>query len=462
MTSRFSATSKLYMLALLLAALLASVLTRPAHAVLRIDVTGGSIQPLPIAVSPFVAANPEATPDGSLAALSAKLSEVIASDLRSSGLFRPIDPRAFTSTVSYANVAAPEFAPWRTIAAQALVTGFMKLNPDGTVLVGCYLFDVLGESEIVRQGFTIPEARLWRRAAHKCADIIYTRLTGEQGYFDSRITFVAETGPAQNRIKRLAVMDQDGANLTYVTNGQNLVLTPRFAPDGQKISYLAYGSRQPQALEVNLASRAQQSIGQFGTMSFSPRYSPDGRKMALSLLRGGTTDIFVYDMATRQLSQLTNQTSIDTAPSFSPDGKRIVFESNRGGSQQLYVMNADGSKPQRISFDAGNPRARYGTPVWSPRGDLIAFTKITDGKFRIGVMRPDGSGERLLTDAWQDEAPAWSPNGRVIIFFRTLKSGRDGLGGGTNLYSVDVTGYNERRIVTPTDASDPSWGPLLP
>ncbi|TXG84491.1 MAG: Tol-Pal system protein TolB [Sphingomonadales bacterium] len=439
---------------------LGTLAATPAEAVIRIDITGGSVQPLPIAIPEFVASNPQATPDGALQTLSTRISQVLSDDLKNSGLFRPLDKAAFTTTVTAENFATPDYASWRTIAAQALVTGYAKLNADGSMAVGCYLFDVFSEEGLLQHSVTIATPKQWRRAAHKCADKIYTQLTGDSGYFDTRIAYIAETGPRKNRVKRLAIMDQDGANIEYLTTGQNLALTPRFAPDGGSLSYLAFGAT-PRVFRYDLTTRRQELLGRFPNMSFAPRYAPDGRSIALTLSENGDSDIYILDLASKQTRRITNQPSIDTSPSFSPDGQRIVFESNRGGSQQLYVMNADGSGAQRISFDTANPRARYGSPVWSPRGDLIAFTKIANGKLRIGVMRPDGSGERLLTDSWQDEAPAWSPNGRVITFFRTQRSTAR-TDGGVAVHAIDLTGVNERRIPTPTDSSDPNWSPLLP
>ena len=434
---------------LLAAALLAS--TPALAAPIRVDINSGIAQPLPIAVPAFATAAPQPTEAGTTAELGARVAQVISNDLKSSGLFRPIDPAAFTTTVSVADTVRPQFANWRTVAAQALVTGTVTANPDGTITVGCYAYDVFSAEELARQGF-VTTAAGWRRAAHKCADLVYSRLTGETGYFDSRIVYVSETGSKTKRIKRLAVMDQDGAGHRFLTSGQNLVLTPRFAPNQQTITYMSFEGNRPRVWLYTLGSGKQQAIGDFPNMSFAPRFSPDGTNLIFSMATGGNTDIFKLDIASRKLTRLTTQPGIDTAPSYSPDGSRIVFESDRGGSQQLYVMNADGSGQQRISFGEG----RAATPVWSPRGDLIAFTRMTGGSFAIGVMKPDGSGERLLTNAYQDEGPTWSPNGRVILFFRSPR------GGPVDLWSVDLSGQNERKVPTPLDGSDPAWSPLLP
>jgi len=422
-----------------------------AAATLRVDINNGIAQPLPIAV-PVFAATAAATPAGTTTELGSRIAAVIAADLASSGLFRPLDLAASATSVTPADVTAPQFASWRAAAAQALVTGNVTANADGGITVGCYAYDVFSAEELARQGFVTTAAN-WRRAAHKCADLVYARLTGETGYFDSRIVYVSETGPKTRRLKRLAVMDQDGANHRFLTNGQNLVLTPRFAPNQQTITYMSFADNRPRVWIYTLGTGRQEVIGEFPNMSFAPRFAPDGSSLVFSMATGGNTDIFRMDIASRRVTRLTDAPGIDTAPSYSPDGSRIVFESDRGGTQQLYVMNADGSGQHRVSFGDG----RSGTPVWSPRGDLIAFTRLGAGKFRIGVMRPDGSGERLLTAAYQDEGPTWSPNGRVILFFRTVQ-GR----GTTALYSVDLSGQNERRLKTPLDASDPAWSPLLP
>jgi TolB protein len=442
----------------LIAALTAIVLAYPAAAqpspsgssVLRVDINTGISKPMPIAVPAFTTPAAASTPAGDTAVLGRQVAEVVANDLKSSGLFKPIDPAAFTTTVGYADVLAPRFASWRTVAAQALVTGFVQLNGDGSITVGCYLYDVFSEAILTREGFSTQPA-FWRRAAHKCADAVYSRLTGETGYFDSRVVYVSETGRQTRRIKRLAIMDQDGANHRFLTNGQNLVLTPRFSPSQQTIAYMSFAGNRPRVYIYNIGTGRQTQVDMPG-MTFAPRFSPDGQTLLFSMAQGGNTDIYRMNVGGGRPQRLTSAPGIDTAPSFSPDGSRIVFESDRGGTQQIYVMNADGSNQQRISFGDG----RYGTPVWSPRGDLIAFTRIGGGGFRIGVMRTDGSGERLLTDSWGDEGPSWSPNGRVVMFFRGARGGR------ASLWSVDLTGVNERRIPTPLDGSDPAWSPLLP
>lgn len=437
-------------LRLLLLLLVPAALALPAGATLRVDITGGIEAPMPIAVPAFPATAPAATPAGDTVSLGRQVATIIASDLQSSGLFKPVDPAALPVPTS-GEVLKPAFFAYRTLAAQALVTGFVTANPDGSITVGCYLYDVFSEEELARQGFTVPVAG-WRRAAHKCADLVYSRLTGESGYFDSRIVYVSETGPRTSRIKRLALMDQDGANHRFLTSGQNLVLMPRFSPTQQLISYMSFEGNRPRVWLYNLGSGRQESLGEFPAMTFAPRFSPDGSSLVFSLMSAGNSDIMLMDLASRRVTRLTQTSAIDTSPSFSPDGRRIVFESDRGGTQQLYVMNADGTGVARISFGEG----RAASPVWSPRGDLIAFVRIRGGQFRIAVIRPDGTGERTLTDGWQDENPSWSPNGRVILFGRTERSGR------STLRTIDLTGRNERLIPTPLEASDGSWGPLLP
>jgi len=429
--------------AIALAAIAGLLAAAPARADLHVTVDQGNAQPLPIAIPDFASPNPGD------AAAAQNIAKVVRADLERSGLFRPLDPKSFIEKIANIN-APPQFGSWRAISAQALVAGQAQSQPDGRLRVDFRLWDVYGESQMIgQQYFTTPEN--WRRIAHIISDAIYQRITGEKGYFDTRIVFISESGPALARKKRLAVMDEDGANPIFLTRGDYLVLTPRFNPTAQMIAYMSYIGSKPRVYLFDLESGRQEMLGNFPNMTFSPRFSPDGNKVALTLETAGNSDIYVMDLRTRALTQLTSDPAIDTAPSYSPDGTQITFESDRGGSQQVYVMNADGSNQHRISFIAG----RSGTPVWSPRGDLIAFTNQNNG-FHVGVMHPDGSGVRLITNGWEDEGPTWAPNGRVIMFGRTSPGGR-----GSQIWSIDVTGRNERRVTTPGDASDPAWSPLI-
>lgn len=416
-----------------------------ASAQLKIDITKGNVDPMPIAVTDFT---------GQDANLGRQITAVVAADLERSGLFRPIAPAAFIERIADGNTI-PRFADWRQINAQAIVTG--SVVPMGNKLrVSFRLWDALGEKQVAGKEFNT-FATNWRRIAHLVADEIYKRLTGEEGYFDTRIVYVAESGPGNKRVKRLAIMDQDGENHKFLTDGSVLVLTPRFSPNTQEILYLSYANRQPRVFLRDLQTGREEMLGRFDGMSFSPRFNHDGTKMLFSIAKGGTTTIHEMDLRSRSTRQLTSGGgTIDTSPSYSPDGQRVVFNSDRGGSQQLYVMGAGGGGASRISYGEG----RYGDPVWSPRGDLIAFTKMQGGSFYIGVMKSDGSGERLLTQSWLDESPSWAPNGRVIVFSRGSKAY-----GGANrsrLYSIDITGQNLRELPTPMDGSDPAWSPLLP
>ncbi|HEV2561304.1 MAG TPA: Tol-Pal system beta propeller repeat protein TolB [Rhizomicrobium sp.] len=416
----------------------------PASAQLHVDVTQGNLQPMPIAIPNFVA------PGAGDATAAANIAGVVRADLERSGLFKPLDQKSFIEQIKDINTP-PQFSSWRVINAQGLVTGQVAMQQDGRLRVDFRLWDIYGESQMLGlQYFTTPEN--WRRIAHLISDAIYQRITGEKGYFDTRVVFISESGPALDRKKRLAVIDQDGANPIFLTRGDYLVLTPRFNPSAQMIAYMSYIAGKPRVYLFDLETGRQQMLGNFPNMTFSPRFSPDGNKVVMSLESGGNSDIYVMDLRSRAVTRLTSDPGIDTSPSFSPDGRQIAFESDRGGSQQIYIMGADGSNPHRISFGSG----KNGTPVWSPRGDLIAFTKQGDGAFRIGVMRPDGSGERILTNGWEDEGPTWAPNGRVLMFGRTIRGGR-----GSQIWSVDVTGRNERRVLTPGDASDPAWSPLI-
>ncbi|OHD00847.1 MAG: Tol-Pal system beta propeller repeat protein TolB [Sphingopyxis sp. RIFCSPHIGHO2_01_FULL_65_24] len=384
--------------------------------------------------------------------LGRQIAEVIAADLERSGLYAPLGPGSVRA-ITMAEVTAPRFADWQARNAENVVHGFVRTNSTGGLIVGCYLYDTDLGSELVRQGFEIQPSD-WRRAAHKCADAIYSRLSGEAPFFDSRVAYIAESGPKGNRIKRLAIMDSDGGNHRFITNGQALAISPRFSPDYQKIVYVSYLNDRVRVFIYDVAAGTQKLVTESRNATFAPRWSPDGTQILYSMATGGNTDIYRISANGGTPVRLTNNPGIDVGGSFSPDGKKIVFESDRSGGQQVYTMNIDGSNQQRISFGGG----RYATPEWSPRGDLIAFTKMGGGEFRIGVMTPSGGGERLLTNDWQDEAPTWSPNGRVLQFFRTSR-GRDGK---SSLWQVDLTGVNMRKLQTPQDGSDPSWGPVLP
>ncbi|HEY0112574.1 MAG TPA: Tol-Pal system beta propeller repeat protein TolB [Allosphingosinicella sp.] len=436
---------------LLLAAPAALFVSNPVAAQLSVDVTDEGGDDLVIAIPVMPTPEKVGTPAGTTEALGRQVAEVVAGDLRGSGLFKPQGPGGIRP-IPFGEVTAPAFDHWSGAGAAALVQGFVRANPDGQLTVGCYLYDVALQTELTRQGFIVAP-RDWRRAAHKCADAIYSRLSGESPFFDSRIAYIAESGPKDRRVKQLAIMDTDGANHRFLTSGASIVLTPRFSPDYKQIVYLSYVEKRPRIYIYDIGTSRQRVVTESANQTFAPRFSPDGRWILYSMSVNGNTDIYRVSAQGGPPARLTTSPGIDVGGSYSPDGTKIVFESDRSGSQQLYVMNSDGSDQRRITFGGG----RYATPEWSPRGDLIAFTKVT-GNFRIGVMTPEGQGERLLTDSWQDEAPTWSPNGRVIQFFRTT-AGRTGK---SSVWQVDLTGRNERRIPTPLEGSDPAWGPILP
>jgi len=411
---------------------------------LVVDVTGGQRAALPIAVPYMPTPQAADTAAGNTAALGRQVAEIVVTDLRNSGLFTPIGPSGLRA-VSFPQVTAPDFPYFSTTGAQNLVQGFVQANANGSLTVGCYLYDIAAGSELTRQGYVV-QPRDWRRAAHRCADTIFSRLTGEGGYFDTRIVYVSETGPARRRIKRLAIMDYDGANHRFLTNGQWTVLTPRFAPDQRTVAFMTYEGERPRVMVYEMESGQTRPLVRESHMTFAPRYSPDSRWIVFSMAINGNTDIYRVPVAGGAPQRLTSAPGIDTGGSFAPDGRRIVFESDRSGSQQLYVMNADGSDQRRISFGGGG----YASPVWSPRGDLIAYTRT--GAFRIGVMAPDGSGVRTLTGGGFAEGPTWAPNGRAVMFTRGASAGQ--------LYYVDVATGVTHRVPTRLDGSDPDWSPL--
>jgi len=413
---------------------------------LRIEITDGVIEPMPFAVPDFVAGGGAAAVE-----LSKQLARVVASDLSGTGLFREIPASAYISKVT--DFSAPvQFADWKAINAQALVVGEASVSGK-RLTVKFRIYDVFSGAELGTGLQFVGSSDGWRRMGHKVADVIYSRITGEGGYFDSRVVFMSETGPKNDRRKRLAIMDYDGAGVQYLTDSSAIVLAPRFSPNGDRVLYTSYETGFPRIYVLDVGKVKRRVLEhQDATMSFAPRFSPDGRTVVFSLYQGGNTDIYTLPVSGGKSKRLTSAPSIETAPSYSPDGQQIVFESDRSGTQQLYIMGASGGEARRISFGKG----RYGTPVWSPRGDMIAFTKQSKGRFHIGVMRVDGSQERLLTASFLDEGPTWSPNGRVIMFTRETQGAK----GRASLYSVDISGRNLRPVRTPDGASDPAWSPL--
>jgi TolB protein len=418
--------------------------SEPAQAVVELNITRGTIQALPIAIADFAG-------DGSVDAQTAReISDVVASDLRLSGLFSPIDQAAFIEK-GVGTDGTPRFEDWRVVNAQALVVGRIG-SSDGRLKAEFRLWDVFAGKQLAgEQFFARPKDA--RRIGHIIADAIYERITGEKGYFDTRIVFVDESGPKDKRVKRLAIMDQDGHNVRLLTTGQDLVLTPRFSPSTQEITYMSFEGETPKVYLLNIETGQKEIVGAFPGMTFAPRFSPDGQRIVMSLEQEGNSNLFAMDLRSRRTLQLTNTNAIDTAPCYAPDGMQIVFETDRDGSRQIYIMDANGTNQRRISRGQGS----YSTPVWSPRGDLVAFTKMVGGQFLIGVMKPDGSGERILTEGFHNEGPTWAPNGRVLMFFRESP----GAAGGPKLFTIDLTGYNERQVATPAFGSDPAWSPLI-
>ncbi|MGF6306042.1 TolB protein [Bradyrhizobium sp. i1.8.4] len=410
----------------------------------QVPIPGGEFAPVPIAIPNFAAGTPGDAEVG------VGVTQVITNNLKRSGLFAPIDQAAYLE--KQINIdAAPNFNNWKSINAQALVTGRMTRQGNGRVKAEFRLWDVNTGQQLAGQQYDT-SAEYWRRIAHIISDQIYERMTGEKGYFDTRIVFVDESGSADRRVKRLALMDQDGANVRYLTRGSDLVLTPRFSPSTQEITYMEFGQGDPRVYLLNIETGQREIVGNFPGMSFSPRFSPDGQRVIMSLQQGGNSNLFVMDLRSKSMTRLTDTPAIDTSPSYAPDGTRLCFESDRGGKPQIYVMPATGGAAQRISFGDGT----YSTPVWSPRGDYIAFTKQGGGQFAIGIMKPDGSGERILTSGFHNEGPTFAPNGRVVMFFRD-----PGGNSGPSLFTIDVSGRNELRVPTPGFASDPAWSPLL-
>ena len=438
-----------YAVAVLVTILTAMMLAvQSASAQLRIEITEGMVAPTPIAVADFTGA------DGRPSDAGREIASIISNDLLSSGLFEPIDSAAFIAPPSSPAIK-PNFANWTPLGAKGLLVGSAILDDDGNLRVEFVLWDVVTGRDL-SSGTGTADPNSLRQLSHKIADLVYEEFTGDSGYFDTQIVYVAESGSQARRVKRLAIMDQDGHNHKFLTSGLDLVLTPRFSPTSQEIAYLNYFNEEPNVYIQDIRTGRSERLGSFPGMTFAPRFGPQGDRLIMSWAQNGLTDIYEMDLRTQEIRQLTKSGAIDTAPSYSPDGRRIVFESDRAGRQQLYTVNNDGSGLQRISYGEG----RYATPVWSPRGDIIAFTKMHKGTFYIGIMNVDGTGERLLAQGFLVEGPTWAPNGRVLMYYKQEPFEADGSGGATSLFRIDITGFNERRIITPSDASDPAWSPL--
>jgi len=421
---------------------------QPAGAQLRIEITEGMVAPTPIAIADFTGADGKVNDEGR------EIAAIISNDLLSSGLFEPIDSAAFIAPPGSPSIK-PNFANWAPLGAKGLLVGSAILDGDGKLEVEFVLWDVVTGRDL-SSGTGTADPNALRQLSHKIADLVYEEFTGDSGYFDTQIVYVSESGSQASRIKRLAIMDQDGHNHKFLTSGLDLVLTPRFSPTTQEIAYLNYFNEEPNVYIQDIRTGRSERLGSFPGMTFAPRFGPQGDRLIMSWAQDGLTDIYEMDLRTQEIRQLTKSSAIDTAPSYSPDGGQIVFESDRAGRQQLYVMNTNGGSAQRISYGEG----RYATPVWSPRGDIIAFTKMHRGTFYIGIMNIDGTGERLLAKGFLVEGPTWAPNGRVLMYYKQEPFETDGSGGATALYRIDITGFNERRIITPSDASAPAWSPL--
>jgi TolB protein len=416
---------------------------------LRIKINSGQVEPLPIAIANFTGLDAKSSEIGR------QISDVITNNLVRSGQFKAVESAAFIAPPTSPSVR-PNFSDWTPLGIKALISGSAKAINENQMEIEFRLWDVIAETDLVGLRLSV-DSNSWRRVAHIISDEIFQRLSGDTGYFDTRIVYVAESGLQNKRVKRLAIMDQDGENHQYLTDGSFLVLTPRFSPTSQEITYLAYYKNEPRVYIFNLETGQQELLGSFPGMTFAPRFSPSGDKIIMSLADKGVTDIYEMNLNTQEVIRLTNSSSIDTSPSYSPDSSKIVFNSDRGGSQQLYIMDKNGAKVKRISYGEG----RYATPVWAPKGELIAFTKMLKNKFYIGVMAPDGSGERLLAEGYLVEGPTWAPNGRVLMYFKQDAPVDNDKSSNVNLYKVDITGFREERILTPSDGSDPAWSPLL-
>jgi len=409
--------------------------------------SGGQIV---LAVPQFPTPRNVKTDGGETGVIGIQIAQQIVSDLRTTRSIYPTGPenlRHYTPT----EAGAPLYPNWANIGAGALVTGYVQARDDGRINVVCYLYDLKQRREMTRKGFAVA-ATEWKRAAHRCAGAFYTAVTKRPGLFDSRIVYVAATGSRMQPVKRIAIMNWDGTDHSYLTQGEVTVTSPRISPDGERIAYMSFAGGMPHIRIMDADGSNDRQLLQSNSMSFAPRFSPDGRVIAFSMAVDGNTDIYVVDANGGYPRRLTTTPGIDTSPSFSPDGKQIVFESDRSGAQQIYVMNVDGSGQSRISFGGG----ANSSPVWSPDGDRIAFSRWNGSTIGIGIMSATGGDEKILTNGWQDEAPSWSPDSEWVMFQRT----QQGTGTGS-LLMVSIGGGEPKAVATPQPGADPSWSGVV-
>ena len=423
----------------------------PARAELKVDIIAGAVDPISIAIQKFETGKGVSSSDATM------IRDVVENDLRRTGLFRIVSHDAFPEYVKMGEM--PDFKSWTAIHAQVLVQASLTLDEEKRYKLEFYVWDVNGTEQIEAQSL-VASKKSARRLAHIMADAIYERLTGEVGYFDTQIVFIAESGPVGDRVKRMAIMDQDGYGFRYLSDAKTFVMSPHFSPNMQTVVFLSYRDDDPMIWTLDLDTGAQRKLGQFGGMNFSPRFSPDGTRVALSLVKNGLTHIYEYNLEDKTLRQLTFGNSLDTSPSYSPDGKKMAFNSDRTGRQQIHVLDLETGKEERITFGNG----RYATPAWSPDGQFIAFTKIADDTFYIGVMSPNGRNEKILAGGWYMEAPSWAPNSRRVVYYETEKLGPAETERQSHIRSIDIMGQNLYDIEIPDGISgvEPTWSPRLP
>jgi Periplasmic component of the Tol biopolymer transport system len=417
-----------------------------------VGVGTGALAQHPAPTVAVVAVPPLSTPDdkptsaGGTLSIAWQASRLIARDLGTTAEIMALPPTQ-KDYYSYPEVTAPTFSKWRSKGAKILITGFVQARADQRITFGCYAYDVDKGREVARKGFVVAPDE-WQRAAHKCSGLAYTAVTGAPSIFDTRIAYVAESGPAAARVKRLAIVDSDGTNHRYLSAGESMALTPRLSPDGRQIAYVSFLTGTPHVRIRDVDGTNDRALLQPGTLSFAPRFSPDGKRIVFSMTMNGNTDIYSASIDGSAPVRLTTSPGVDTDASFAPDGNRIVFESDRSGSQQLYLMDAhDGSAQRRLTFGG----AAYAAPDWSPDGNWIAFTRRDPGGRRVGVLKRDGSGEQLLSAGPGDEGASWAASSRELVFQRSDPAGN------SSLLRVSLDGSEPRSVVLPQGGSDPDW-----
>ncbi len=422
--------------------LLCGLLDRASWSKVYIDIRSPSFRKFPLAVAPFRAVSSQAE-----MRLGDRVTDILNDDLNITGFFSVIDGRsagALGSQAAEKGVENVDFQGWSGSGAEALVIGEVTYKENALVLEA-RLYDVVKKEMILGKRYT-GEIHDLSRMVHRFADEVVFALTGEQGFFQTKIVYVSQaTGK-----KEISLMDFDGRNATRLTHHNSICLSPRFSPDGTRIAFTSYKSGNPDIYIKDLRTGAERRAFRYPGLNISPSWSPDGQRLAMTLSKDGNSEIYTARLDGSDLQRVTDHPGIDVSPTWSPDGRRIAFVSNRGGTPQIYAMDASGQNVQRLTFEG-----TYNThPSWSPRGDRIAFDATVRGEHNICTIQADGANFKVLTaNLSQCEMPSWSPDGRNLVF----SSNRNGV---PNIYLIDAEGTRIKRLTFEKGGDTyPNWSP---